>query len=73
VSGTAAAAGSTGTAAGGGAASGTAVWGTWSKPGLHGVTSYLDSRNTPIGFQHGSTWVILAPPGTHAEISGGRS
>ena len=73
VSGTPAAAGSTGTAASGGTASGTAVWGTWSKPGLHGVTSYLDSRNTPIGFQHGTTWVILAPPGTHAAISGGRS
>jgi len=63
----------TGTAASDTAASGTAVWGTWSKPGLHGVTSYLDARNTPIGFQHGNTWVILAPPGTRAAISGGRA
>jgi hypothetical protein len=60
-------------AASGGAASGTAVWGTWSKPGLHGVTSFLDAKNIPIGFQHGTTWVILAPPGTRAAISGGRS
>jgi hypothetical protein len=73
VSETGAAAGSSGTAASGRAASGTAVWGTWSKPGLHDVTAYLDSRNTPIGFQHGTTWVILAPPGTRAAISGGRS
>ena len=57
----------------GSAASGTAVWGTWSKPGLHDVTAYLDASNTPIGFQRGSTWVILAPPGTRAAISGGRS
>jgi hypothetical protein len=62
-----------GGAASGGAASGTAVWGTWSKPGLHGVTSFLDAKNIPIGFQHGTTWVILAPPGTRAAISGGRS
>ena len=59
-----------GTAAGN---SGTAARGTWSKPGLHDVTSFLDARNTPIGFQHGTTWVILAPPGTRAAISGGRS
>ena len=60
----------TGAAAG---SSGTAVWGTWSKPGLHDVTAYLDASNTPIGFQRGTTWVILAPPGTRAAISGGRS
>jgi hypothetical protein len=74
-SGSALIASETGAAAGnsGTAASGTAVWGTWSKPGLHSVTSYLDARNTPIGFQHGTTWVILAPPGTHTAIAGGRS
>jgi hypothetical protein len=55
------------------AASGTAVWGTWSKPGLHDVTAYLDASNTPIGFQPGTTWVILAPPGTRTAISGSRS
>ena len=59
--------------ASGGTASGTAVWGTWSKPGLHDVTAYLDTSNTPIGFQRGTTWVILAPPGTRAATSGGRS
>ena len=69
---TATAAGGSGKAASG-KASGTAVWGTWSKPGLHDVTAFLDARNTPIGFQHGTTWVILAPPGTRAAISGGRS
>ena len=60
-----------GTATAGG--SGTAVKGTWSKPGLHDVTAYLDARNTPIGFQRGATWVILAPPGTRTSTSGGRS
>ena len=59
-----------GTAAGN---SGTAVKGTWSKMGLRSVTAYLDARNTPIGFQRGTTWVILAPPGTRASTSGGRS
>jgi hypothetical protein len=68
VSETGAAAGSNGTAS-----NGMAVWGTWSKPGLHDVTAYLDASNTPIGFQHGTTWVILAPPGTRAKTSGGRS
>jgi hypothetical protein len=60
-----------GTATAGG--SGTAVKGTWSKPGLHDVTAYLDASNTPIGFQRGATWVILAPPGTRTSTSGGRS
>jgi hypothetical protein len=53
--------------------SGTAVKGTWSKPGLRAVTAYLDARNSPVGFQRGSTWVILAPAGTQAVTSGGRS
>lgn len=53
--------------------SGTAVKGTWSKPGLRDVTAYLDRSNTPVGFQRGSTWVILAPPGTRTATSGGRS
>ena len=59
----------TGTGAG---SSGTAVKGTWSKMGLRSVTAYLDASNTPIGFQRGTTWVILAPPGTRASTSGGR-
>ena len=53
--------------------SGTAVKGTWSKPGLRDVTAYLDRSNTPIGFQRGNTWVVLAPPGTRTATSGGRS
>jgi hypothetical protein len=53
--------------------SGTAVKGTWSKPGLRDVTAYLDAKNTPIGFQRGTTWVILAPPGTRTATAGGRS
>ncbi len=60
----------TGTTAG---SSGTAVKGTWSKPGIRTVTAYLDASNTPIGFQRGTTWVILAPPGTQTSTSGGRS
>jgi len=69
-SGSALIASETGAAAG---SSGTAVWGTWSKPGLHDVTAFLDASNTPIGFQHGTTWVVLAPPGTRTAVSGGRS
>ena len=51
---------------------GTAVKGTWSKPGIHDVTNYLDANNRPVGFQRGSTWVILAPPGTRVSTAGGR-
>ena len=51
---------------------GTAVKGTWSKPGIHDVTNYLDANNRPVGFQRGLTWVILAPPGTRISTAGGR-
>jgi hypothetical protein len=55
-----------------GGRTGTAVKGTWFKPGLHDVTNYLDANNRPIGFQRGTTWVILAPPGTQTSTAGGR-
>jgi hypothetical protein len=54
-----------------GRSAGAAVKGTWSKPGIHAVTAYLDPNNRPVGFQQGATWVILAPPGT--QISTARS
>ena len=54
-----------------GQGTGAAVRGTWSKPGIHGVTNYLDANHRPVGFQRGATWVILAPPGT--QISAARS
>ena len=54
-----------------GRSAGAAVKGTWSKPGIHAVTNYLDANNRPVGFQQGATWVILAPPGT--QISTARS
>ena len=28
------------------------------------MTNYLDADSRPIGFQRGTTWVVLAPPGT---------
>ena len=54
-----------------GGSAGAAVKGTWSKPGIHAVTAYLDANNRPVGFRPGATWVILAPPGTR--ISTARS
>jgi hypothetical protein len=51
---------------------GTAVKGTWSKPGIHDVTNYFDANSRPIGFQGGTTWVVLAPPGTQISTAGGR-
>jgi hypothetical protein len=56
--------------AGGG--TGTAVKGTWSKPGIHDVTNYFDANSRPIGFQRGTTWVVLVPPGTQISTAGGR-
>lgn len=56
----------------GGGSTGTAVKGTWSKPGLHDVTNYFDANSRPIGFQRGTTWVVLAPPGTQISTAGGR-
>ena len=34
------------------------------------MTNYLDANNSPIGFQRGSTWVVLAPPGTQTSRRG---
>jgi hypothetical protein len=56
-----------------GSPSGVAVKGTWSKPGIRYVTNYLDSSGTPVGFQRGTTWVILAPPGTKISTAASRS
>ena len=55
-----------------GRSTGAAVKGTWSKPGIHAVTAYLDANNRPVGFQQGATWVILAPPGTQISTSRSR-
>lgn len=57
-----------GSAAGG--SGGTAASGTWSKPHLNEVTNYFDSSGSPMAFQPGVTWVILAPPGTQVSTSG---
>lgn len=56
-----------------GASAGAAVKGTWSKPGIRDVTNYLDASGRPVGFQRGTTWVILAPPGTQISTAGSRS
>jgi hypothetical protein len=55
-----------------GRGTGAAVKGTWSKPGLHDVTNYLDANSRPVGFQRGTTWVILAPPGTQISTAGSK-
>jgi hypothetical protein len=49
---------------------GTTARGTWARPYIGKVTVYLDSSGTPMSFQPGSTWVILAPPGTQVSTSG---
>ena len=56
-----------------GGPSGVAVRGTWSKPGIRYVTNYLDSSGIPVGFQRGTTWVILVPPGTRTSTARTRS
>ncbi len=53
-----------------GPSAGTAVKGTWSKPGIRQVTNYLDPQGRPVGFQRGTTWVVLAPPGTQISTAG---
>lgn len=49
---------------------GTAATGSWRKPGLATLTTYLDSAGTPMDFAPGPTWIVLAPPGTHASQAG---
>ena len=56
-----------------GQSAGTAVKGTWSKPGIRDVTDYLDASGRPVGFQRGTTWVVLAPPGTQVSTAGSAS
>jgi hypothetical protein len=48
---------------------GTAASGTWSKPHVRDVTNYFDSSGSPMAFQPGPTWVVLAPPGTQVSTS----
>jgi hypothetical protein len=48
-----------------------AAAGTWSKPHLQDVTNYFDKSDSPMAFQPGPTWVILAPRGTRVAASGG--
>jgi hypothetical protein len=57
-----------GSAAGG--SGGTAASGTWAKTHIRDVTSYLENSGSPMAFQPGSTWIILAPPGTTVSTSG---
>jgi hypothetical protein len=53
-----------------GGSGGTAASGTWSKPHIGSVTNYLDSSGSPMDLQPGSTWILLAPPGTQVATSG---
>jgi hypothetical protein len=52
-----------------GGSGGTAASGTWSKPHVRSVTNYFDSSGSPMAFEPGPTWVILAPPGTQVSTS----
>jgi len=56
-----------GSAAGG--SGGTAASGTWSKQHLKDVANYFETSGSPMAFQPGSTWIILAPPGTTVSTS----
>jgi hypothetical protein len=56
-----------------GQSAGVAARGTWSKPGIRELTDYLDASGRPVGFQRGTTWVILAPPGTQISTAGSGS
>src|SRR5487761_1507840 len=53
-----------------GGSGGTAASGTWSKPHIEDVTNYLDGSGSPMAFRPGTTWIILAPPGTQVSTSG---
>lgn len=54
-----------------GQAGGTAATGIWRKPGLATVTNYLDAADTPMNFEPGPTWIVLAPAGTRISQAGG--
>ena len=54
-----------------GDAHGVAVKADWSKPGIRKITNYFDRHGVPVGFQRGTTWVILAPAGARITTSGG--
>jgi hypothetical protein len=54
-----------------GSSAGTSASGTWSKPRRKDVTNYFDSNGTPMAFEPGPTWVVLAPQGTRVSASGG--
>jgi hypothetical protein len=53
-----------------GGSGGTSVSGTWAKPGIAQDTDFLASNGTPLAFQAGPAWIILAPPGTTVSTSG---
>jgi hypothetical protein len=53
-----------------GGSGGTSVSGTWAKPGIAKDTDFLASNGTPLAFQPGPTWIVLAPPGTTVSTSG---
>jgi len=53
-----------------GGSGGTAASGTWSKRYLSQVANYFDSSGSPMAFQPGVTWIILAPQGTTVSTSG---
>lgn len=53
-----------------GGSAGTAASGTWSRQRAGQVTNYFDSSGSPMAFQPGPTWVILAPAGTQVRTSG---
>jgi hypothetical protein len=54
-----------------GGSGGTAASGTWAKPHIGELTNYFGTSGSPMAFQPGPTWIILAPQGTQVSTSGG--
>lgn len=51
----------------------TAATGSWAKRSLADVTNYFDKNGSPMEFEPGPTWVILAPQGTQVKTAGEQS
>jgi hypothetical protein len=48
---------------------GLAAAGTWHRPGVNALTSYVDDRDLPMALQPGPTWVIFAPGTSRVQTS----
>jgi Protein of unknown function (DUF3048) N-terminal domain/Protein of unknown function (DUF3048) C-terminal domain len=48
---------------------GLAAVGTWHRPGMNALTSYVDARDLPMALQPGPTWVIFAPSDSRVQTA----